>query len=50
MVFSRTLARPRGGEMEMDYFGIPLLDSEGNIRGAMKVIMDQTEIRSYNFV
>ncbi|MDD3312963.1 methyl-accepting chemotaxis protein [Pseudodesulfovibrio sp.] len=45
MVFSRTQAHPGGGEMEMDYFGMPLLDSEGNVLGAMKVVMDQTEIR-----
>ncbi|WP_419787690.1 methyl-accepting chemotaxis protein [Pseudodesulfovibrio sp.] len=45
MVFSRTKAHPGSVQMEMDYFGMPLLDSDGNVLGAMKVIMDQTQIR-----
>ena len=45
MVFSSTDAHPGGTDMEVEYFGMPLLDGEGNVQGAMKVVMDQTRIR-----
>jgi methyl-accepting chemotaxis protein len=44
MVFSNTEANP-GRVMEIEYFGMPLLDQNGEVLGAMKVVMDQTEIR-----
>ncbi|MEF2231071.1 MAG: methyl-accepting chemotaxis protein [Pseudodesulfovibrio sp.] len=45
MVFSSTDAHPGGVAMEVEYFGMPLIDSEGEVLGAMKVVMDQTRIR-----
>ncbi|WP_319584085.1 methyl-accepting chemotaxis protein [uncultured Pseudodesulfovibrio sp.] len=45
MVFSNTEAHPGTRSMEIDYFGMPLLDENGEVLGAVKVIMDQTEIR-----
>ncbi|WP_316900981.1 methyl-accepting chemotaxis protein [Pseudodesulfovibrio indicus] len=45
MVFSSTEAHPGAAALEIEYFGMPLLDEEGNTLGAVKVIMDQTQIR-----
>ncbi|WP_207260998.1 methyl-accepting chemotaxis protein [Desulfovibrio sp. Huiquan2017] len=45
MVLSTTEAHPGERHMEIDYFGMPLLDETGEVLGAVKVIMDQTEIR-----
>ncbi|MGE4424171.1 MAG: methyl-accepting chemotaxis protein [Pseudodesulfovibrio sp.] len=45
MVFSNTEAHPGSRSLEIDYFGMPLLDENGEVLGAVKVIMDQTEIR-----
>ncbi len=42
---AETQAHPGGGEMEIQYFGLPLLDADGKSIGAIEVIMDQTEIR-----
>ncbi|OIQ51512.1 Methyl-accepting chemotaxis protein McpS [Pseudodesulfovibrio hydrargyri] len=45
MVASNTEAHPGSRSMEIDYFGMPLRDEKGEVLGAVKVIMDQTEIR-----
>ncbi|EGB13442.1 methyl-accepting chemotaxis sensory transducer with Cache sensor [Pseudodesulfovibrio mercurii] len=45
MVFSNTEAHPGARSLEIDYFGMPLLAEDGEVLGAVKIIMDQTEIR-----
>jgi methyl-accepting chemotaxis protein len=40
-----TKARPNESEMEIEYYGLPLMDSAGVPVGAIEFIMDQTEIR-----
>ena len=45
MAFSNTEAHPGFRSLEIDYFGMPLKDENGEVLGAVKVVMDQTEIR-----
>ena len=42
---SQTIARPNGAELEIDYEGMPIKDSNGKILGAIELVVDQTEIR-----
>ena len=40
-----TKAHPNGSDMEIEYYGLPLMDAAGAPVGAIEFIMDQTEIR-----
>ncbi len=42
---SQTVARPNGAELEIDYEGMPIIDSKGKILGAIELVVDQTEIK-----
>ncbi|KPA16568.1 methyl-accepting chemotaxis protein [Candidatus Magnetomorum sp. HK-1] len=41
---SQTDAHPGGKNLEIDYYGVPIVDSKGEIAGAFEIIIDQTEI------
>jgi PAS domain S-box-containing protein len=42
---SETVARPNGQDLSIVYTGEPIKDREGQIIGALEVVVDQTEIR-----
>jgi methyl-accepting chemotaxis protein len=46
VVIEQTTANPGDKSLEIEYTGVPLKDREGNVIGALEVIIDQTEIIS----
>ena len=42
---SQTDAHPGGQDLEIEYYGLPLCDQNGNAVGAFELIVDQTEIK-----
>lgn len=44
--FAETHAQPGNERLEIEYFGSPLMDDSGKTVGAIKIMMDQTEIRT----
>jgi methyl-accepting chemotaxis protein len=41
---STTHAHPDGGDLEIAYSAVPILDRSGEVAGALEVVLDQTEI------
>ncbi len=42
---SETDAHPGSMDLEIEYYGIPVISRQGNVVGAMEVIVDQTDIK-----
>ncbi|WP_457571651.1 methyl-accepting chemotaxis protein [Desulfovulcanus sp.] len=45
-VTSETDAHPGGLDLEIEYFGLPICDENGNAVGAFELVVDQTEIKN----
>jgi len=43
---SETDAHPGGHELEIEYYGLPICDKNGNAVGAFEIVVDQTEIKN----
>ncbi|MBF0547323.1 MAG: PAS domain-containing protein [Candidatus Riflebacteria bacterium] len=45
IVSSSTEVNIQGKKMEIDYTGVPIKNAEGNVVGAMEIVVDQTAVR-----
>ena len=43
---SETDAHPGGRDLEIEYYGLPICDNNGNAVGALELVVDQTEIKN----